>query len=139
MRNRKLRVLNVGQCGFDHGNISRMLAEHFGAEVQAVATSDQAVGAVREGRFDLVLVNRVFDANGDSGLGLIKKLQSDEETRATPVMLVSNLLDAQDSAVALGARPGFGKNALTQPETRDVLASVLAGGNEPQMNTEKHR
>lgn len=124
----KPTVLCVGNCGFDNGNIGRMLAEHFGANVQTAATSEQALGAVRDGRFDLVLVNRVFDANGDSGLELIKKLQEHEETRATPVMLVSNYADAQDAAVALGARPGFGKNALTQPETRAALAGVLSVG-----------
>ena len=124
----KPQVLSVGQCGFDHGNIGRVLAEHFGAEVQAAATSELALRAVRDGQFDLVLVNRVFDANGDSGLELIKKWQSDEETRATPVMLVSNYSDAQDAAIALGARPGFGKNALTAPETHERLSSVLSIG-----------
>lgn len=126
VESKKPTVLSVGQCGFDNGNIGRVLAEFFGADVQTAATSEQALGAVRDGWFDLVLVNRVFDANGDSGLELIRKLQALEETRATPVMLVSNYADAQDAAVALGARPGFGKNALTQPETRAALAGVLS-------------
>jgi two-component system chemotaxis response regulator CheY len=121
----KPKVLSVGNCGFDNGNLGRVLAEYFGAEVQTAVTSEQAIHAVRDGQFDLVLVNRVFDANGDSGLELIKKLQSGEETRATPVMLVSNYADAQDAAIALGARPGFGKNALATPETRERLASSL--------------
>ena len=130
MENKKPKVLSVGNCGFDHGNIGLVLSEYFGAEVQAASTSEQAFCEVREGQFDLVLVNRVFDANGELGLDLIKKLQSDEGTRATPVMLVSNYPDAQDAAIALGARPGFGKNALTQPETREALASVFRKSSE---------
>lgn len=123
----KARVLNVGHCGFDHGNIGRVLEEEFGAEVDAVSTVDQAFHAVRDGQFDLVLVNRVFDGNGESGLELIKRLQGHEETRGTPVMLVSNFPEAQEAAVAIGARPGFGKSALNGVETRERLASVLSG------------
>ncbi len=119
-------VLSVGNCAFDHGNISRVLLEQFGADVQAAATSDEALRAVRDGRFDLVLINRVFDANGESGLELIKRLKAHEETKDTPVMLISNYPEAQEAAVALGARPGFGKNSLTRPETREALASVLS-------------
>ena len=126
MEAEKRRVLNVGHCGFDHGNIGRVLEEHFGAEVDAASTSDQAFRAVRDGQFDLVLVNRVFDANGESGLELISRLQGHEETRATPVMLVSNYPEAQEAAAAAGARPGFGKSALSTPQTRERLAGVLA-------------
>jgi CheY-like chemotaxis protein len=124
----KPKVLNVGHCGFDHGNIGRVLEEEFGVEVDGASTADAALRAVRDGEFDLVLVNRVFDANGESGLDLIKRLQAHEETRATPVMLVSNYPEAQEAAVAAGARPGFGKSALSAPETRERLAAVLVGG-----------
>lgn len=103
-----------------------MLVEQFGADVKGAATSDEAFGAVREGDFDLVLINRVFDANNESGFDLIKRLKSNEETKDIPVMLMSNYSEAQEAAVALGARPGFGKNALMQPRTREVLASVLS-------------
>ena len=121
------RVLNVGQCGFDHRNISHMLADHFGAEVTPAATADEAVSAVRRGEYDLVLINRVFDVDGTSGLDLIQRLQEDEQTRATPAMLVSNFAAAQEAAVALGARHGFGKDALTTPNTRERLTAVLRG------------
>ncbi len=121
----KPRVLDVGQCDFDHDNISRMLSEEFGAAVKQAATGDEAFRAVRAGHYDLVLVNRVLDADGASGLDLMQRLLSNEDTRATPTMLVSNYADAQDAAVALGATRGFGKNALTSPETRDQLASLL--------------
>ncbi len=125
MNDNKPRVLDVGQCGFDHENIGRMLSEEFSADVEQAATSEEACQTVRAGQYDLVLVNRIFDADGTSGLNLIQRLQSDEETRNTPVVLVSNYTEAQDAAVALGAKRGFGKDTLTSTETRDVLASLL--------------
>ena len=119
------RVLDVGQCDFDHENISRMLSEEFGAGAKRAATYEEAFRAVQAGHFDLVLVNRILDADGASGLDLIQRLLSNEDTRATPTMLVSNYADAQDAAVASGATRGFGKDTLTSPETRDHLASLL--------------
>ncbi len=121
----KPTVLDVGQCDFDHENISRMLSESFSADVEQATTSEEALRAVLAGHYDLVLVNRILDADGASGLDLIERLQSHEETRATPVTLVSNYADAQDAAVALGAKRGFGKDTLASPETRDLLASLL--------------
>ncbi len=120
-------VLIVGQCDFDHGNISRMLQEVFRATTSRAATAKETFKAVRADRFDLVLVNRILDADGTEGLDLIAKLKSDAETRSTPVALVSNYADAQDAAVAIGAERGFGKDALTSPATRDRLAALLGG------------
>ena len=125
MNDNKPTVLNVGQCDFDHENISGMLSEGFSADVEQAATGDEAFRAVLAGHYDLVLVNRILDADGASGLDLIQRLQSHEETCATPVALVSNYAEAQDAAVALGAKRGFGKDTLTSTETRDVLASLL--------------
>jgi len=118
-------VLDVGQCGFDHGNISRLLTKDFGADVVQASTSEEAVQAVRGGCFNLVLINRILDADGASGLDLIQQLKSHEETRSTPVALISNYPEAQEAAVALGARRGFGKDALTHPESHNLLASIL--------------
>ncbi|MHC4696067.1 MAG: response regulator [Planctomycetota bacterium] len=121
----KPKVLDVGECGFDHGNISRMLSEEFSADVERVDTSEGAFRAIRAGQYDLVLVNRVLDSDGTSGLDLIQRLQSHEETRSTPVMLVSNYAKAQDVAVALGAERGFGKAALASSDTRGLLVRLL--------------
>lgn len=103
------RVLSVGQCGLDHGSISRMLRQSAGAEVEAADTFPEAVGALRGGSFDLVLVNRISDYDGSSGLDLIRMITADPALAAVPVMLVSNYPDAQAQAEALGALPGFGK------------------------------
>ena len=115
------RILSVGQCGFDHGGISRTFRQAFGAEVAAAATQAQALDWLRKEPFALVLVNRVFDADGDSGVDFIRKLKADAALAATPVMLVSNYADAQKEAVAAGAEPGFGKSSLGRQE---MLAGV---------------
>ena len=115
------RVLSVGQCGADHGGLSWALRRAFGAEVTPAATRDEALERLRQEPFALVLVNRVFDADGDSGVELIRALKADEALRATPVMLVSNYADAQEQAVEAGAEPGFGKASLGRP---DMLARV---------------
>jgi CheY-like chemotaxis protein len=119
------RVLSVGQCLADHGSISWMLRNTFGSEVVAASTGEQALQRLSRESFDLVLVNRVFDADGDSGIDWIRRVKSDEKFAAMPILLVSNYSDAQTQAVAAGARPGFGKAALNRPETAQLLRAYL--------------
>jgi CheY-like chemotaxis protein len=119
------RILNVGQCGFDHRTIATYLGRHFGAEVERADTLDEARRALGRDRFDLVLVNRVLDLDDSSGLDLIRTLKGDGELGDVPVMLVSNHPDAQQAALELGASPGFGKSDLESPRTRDRLKALL--------------
>ncbi|RUL85641.1 response regulator transcription factor [Tautonia sociabilis] len=120
-------VLSVGQCGFDHSSISRFLRQAIGARVEPVPSSEEALSALRAdpSRYDLVLVNRVFDSGG-SGIDLIRSIRQDAALAGVPVMLVSDHQDAQRQAVALGALPGFGKSQLGDPTTADRLKDALA-------------
>jgi CheY-like chemotaxis protein len=119
------RVLSVGQCMADNGSLTRLLRGTFAADVVPLDTSREALERLKGGRFDLVLVNRVFDANGEAGLDLIRAVKADEALRDVPVMLVSNYPEAQAEAVAAGALPGFGKAALHRPDTADLLRPFL--------------
>src|SRR5690348_7105513 len=101
------RILSVGQCGYDHGNISRTLGRKVGADIAAAGTYDDAIEALRGGGYSLVLVNRILSGDGASGLDLIRALKADAALATVPVMLVSNYPQAQNDAVALGALPGF--------------------------------
>jgi CheY-like chemotaxis protein len=107
----------------DHGRLSATLAKLYDADVIAV---DSALGAVerlvRE-QFDLVLVNRVFDADGSPGLDFIRALKKSEPE--VPVMLVSNYADSQREAAAAGALPGFGKAELGEAKMHACLREVL--------------
>ncbi len=119
------RVLSVGQCMADSSSLTRTFGRSFSAEVVSVDDAAEAVALLRHGGFELVLVNRLFDADGDSGLDLIRLLHGDEALRAVPVMLVSNYPEAQAQAVAAGALPGFGKAALGQTQMLERVAAVL--------------
>lgn len=109
------RVLSVGQCLADHMSITSTLRSHFRVEVQGADTPAEALEQLRGGSFDLVLVNRIGDADGSSGVAFIRQLKADEALRSVPVLLVSNYADAQREAEQAGAVPGFGKAALGQP------------------------
>ena len=102
-----------------------MLSERFGASVDRAGSIAEAISDVREKGYDLVLVNRILDANAEEGLELIRQLREDEQTRDVEVMLVSNYEDAQEAAVAMGARPGFGKAKLDVASTVEALAHWL--------------
>ncbi len=116
------RVLDVGQCPPDHSAI-RGLLTGLGAVVEPVALIDQALERLRAEPFDLVLVNRKIDADYSDGLALIERMRA--ARIEVPVMLISNFPEAQDEAVALGARRGFGKNELGRPDTKSRLLEAL--------------
>jgi CheY-like chemotaxis protein len=124
---RSPRVLDVGQCGFDHRTIATYLVDRFGARVERAESLDDVYQALRRGSFDLVLVNRVLDLDGSSGLELIQTLKEDpqESLKAVPVMLVSDYPEAQRMAVELGAEPGFGKSEMQSHATFDRLRALL--------------
>lgn len=116
------RVLSVGQCDFDHGAISARLRALCGATVVPVDTAAEALHKLSSEQFDLVLVNRIFDVDGGSGLELIQGMKA---PGSPPCMLVSNFPEAQAQAQAFGALPGFGKAALADPALADRFAMIL--------------
>jgi two-component system chemotaxis response regulator CheY len=124
------KVLSLGQCMADHTGIGWLLRSHFGADVTPAATFEDALAKLRQDDFALVLVNRVLDYDGRSGLDFISQLKGDEHLRELPVMLVSNYDDAQQEAVARGALLGFGKAQLRDPKTVSRLGTVLGRGDE---------
>ena len=121
-----LRVLNVGQCEVDGPRMTKLLQSHLSADVDRAATADEAKRQLAASQYDVVLVNRELAADGSDGVSLIADLVGHGNT--TPVMLVSDLSDAQEAAVAAGAVHGFGKSALDQPATFDLIRSAAGGG-----------
>ena len=119
------RVLDVGNCSVDHGAISSALRRDFGAEIVQAHGPDDALLELRTGSFDLVLVNRKLDQDYSDGLDIIKAIKADAELQATPVMLITNYAEHQETAVAIGAELGFGKKELSLPATREKLAKFL--------------
>jgi two-component system, chemotaxis family, chemotaxis protein CheY len=119
------RVLSIGQCFADHSSIARTLQRHFGAEVVGVDDASEALDRLRRETFGLVLINRRLDADGSSGVEIVKQIKADEQLQPLPVMLVSNYDYAQNEAIEAGALPGFGKAALGQPHMLARLRPLL--------------
>ncbi|MBS0203900.1 MAG: hypothetical protein JSS49_13425 [Planctomycetes bacterium] len=119
-------VLSIGQCSMDHRSLGRFLQGNFDVEIVPAATAKDATTKLREGSFDLVLVNRQFDADGHEGLDFIQGLKQDSELATVPVMLVTNFREYADQAVSMGALPGFGKAELGSPDLVTRLSGLLA-------------
>ena len=118
-------VLSVGNCSFDNGNLGRLISDNFDAELTTASLSDKALEMLRDGRYDLVLVNRKLEADSSEGLELLRQIKSDPQLADTPVMLISNFPEAQEAAVEAGAESGFGKGQLDAAETPKKLARFL--------------
>jgi CheY-like chemotaxis protein len=119
------RVIDVGNCGYDHGSLSGLVRQQFQMNCDSVANGDELLRELKHGDVALIIVNRVFDSDGGDGVALIGQLKANPDTAAIPVMLLSNYPDAQAKAIANGALPGFGKSSLKSETTRELLAGVL--------------
>ncbi len=117
-------VLDVGNCDPDHASMRRLLS-HFGVEPDRVMSVDEAMTALSDKSYDLVLVNRLIFADGSDALPLIERMQADDRLKDTPVMMISNYADAQERAMAAGAKCGFGKGDLNDPATLEKLRPYL--------------
>ena len=89
-----IKILDVGQCGFDGPRMSRLLREKLDATVDCAATEQDATRHLAAGRYNLVLVNRILAADGVSGVELIHTL------------IWSWLHDAADARERSHRRPG---------------------------------
>ena len=123
-------LISVGQCGYDNSRI-RSLIRLIDATVEIRETDShqetlELLASLGERSAALVLVNRVFDMDGASGMELISQLKSSDSGYSDiPVMLVSNYEKSQAEAIANGAIAGFGKSELQSAETRRKIESVL--------------
>jgi hypothetical protein len=116
-------VLHAGNCGPDTWALEGLLKDLGVNEISAAETAAEVEQLLKQRTFTLVLLNRVFDSTGELALDVLRQLPA--EKRAC-CMLISNYPDAHQSAVALGARAGFGKQQLHDPKTRALLQEALA-------------
>lgn len=117
-------VLSVGQCSADTAALSRLL-DSCGAVLVRVDLHSEVASAAARQPPALILVNRVNDSDGSSGIDCIREIKKDSLLTNVPVMLVSNYADAQSQAVSAGALPGFGKSALSDPQTKHKIQQAL--------------
>lgn len=119
------RVLDVGQCDYDHAKIRAFLEANFAVAIDRAEVPEEALAALRKRQYDLVLVNRKLDSDYSDGVEIIRQMKADAALAAVPVMLVTNYKDHQAAAVALGAFEGFGKLEYAKPETKEKLVPFL--------------
>jgi len=119
----KSHVLSIGQCTPDDAGLARVLATEADAHLDRARSGEDARALLAEKKYELVLVNRILDADGSSGVELIAALA--REAHMPPLMLVSDYAEAQAQAVANGARMGFGKSTLHTPEVGQLLRQAL--------------
>ena len=120
------KILAVGNCGFDHGNLQEFASRHFNAEVTPAHDANEAKRLLGQDAYDLVLVNRKFDRDGGDGIELIRQLTSDPAYSGISVMLLSNYPEYQQQAVAAGATQGFGKADLGSENAISAIQAALA-------------
>ena len=125
---KRLIVLDVGQCDMDHSAIRRVV-ESLGATVRRAHSRKEALKCIEAESFALILVNRIFDMTGEEGLDLIEEMCRGGRVDC-PVMIVSNYPDAQAEAIKRGAVQGFGKTALRDSRTLDLIRVHLVGSTE---------
>lgn len=117
------RILDVGQCGFDGPRIGAFLMREFNCAVDRAHSKDQALELAAAQAYDLVLVNRILAADRSQGLEVIAALRTAHpELR---LMLISDIAEAQDQAVDIGALRGFGKSELASTSTEQLLRTIL--------------
>lgn len=116
------RILDVGQCHIDGPRIGRFLRE-LNCTVDRAHTREQALAQAAANHYDLVLVNRLLDRDGSSGLDVIAELHAAQP--GLRLMLVSDYPEVQDEAVQAGALRGFGKAALETPETEALIRAAF--------------
>lgn len=119
------RVLDVGNCGPDHHTLSQYLTSHFDVEIVQADGPRDALEHLKQGEFDLVLVNRKLDQDYSDGIEVIRLIKGDPALATIPAMLLTNYPEHQDAAVEIGAVRGFGKLEYHLPETKAKLAAVL--------------
>ena len=119
------RVLDVGNCSFDHSSIRRMIESSFDAVVLRARDEEDALATLFSDQIDLVLVNRRLDADRSDGIEILKRIKENAELAAIPAMVVTNYPEHQQRAVEAGAEWGFGKEELDAPETIEKLKRIL--------------
>ncbi|MEO1618068.1 MAG: response regulator [Planctomycetota bacterium] len=118
-------VVDCGNCGPDFHSIRQFMTSHFDAVVIQTHGADDTLEVLRKRDVDLVTVNRKLDRDYSDGLEVVKMIKDDEQLGEIPVMLVTNYEEHQQSAMGAGCVRGFGKLALRDSETAELLHPYL--------------
>ena len=100
----------------------------FEAEVVQAHSTPRRSAQLRDGTFDLVLVNRKLDADGSDGLEIIERSRPTRKLAGVPVMLVTQLSRASGAGRRRRRRAGFRQGrARTRPRRASGWRRFLGG------------
>lgn len=118
-------VVDCGNCGPDFNSIRNLIQRNFDAIVEQTHAAPDTLARLKKGGVSLVCVNRKLDCDYSDGMEVIRQIKSDDALKDIPVMLISNYEEHQTAAVSAGAVEGFGKLAISNPGTVDLLKPFL--------------
>ena len=118
-------VLDVGNCPPDFAAVRALVERHFDAKVMQAHSAVDSISTLESQTIDLVLVNRKLDQDYSDGIEVIRRIKSSPSLKSVPVMLVTNYEDHQQLAIDAGAERGFGKLAMCDATTVELLAQFL--------------
>lgn len=119
------RVVDLGNCSYDHGQIRSLIGRICDAEVVQTHNLAETVAELEKHPAHLVLINRQLDADHSDGIEVLKTLKADARFASIPIMIITNYPEFQAQAESAGAEPGFGKRQLQAPETAEKLSRYL--------------
>ncbi|QDT02317.1 Response regulator receiver domain protein [Rubripirellula lacrimiformis] len=118
-------LLDCGNCGPDFNSIRQMVNSNFNASVVQSHGTEDTLEMLRTKKIDLVTVNRKLDRDYTDGMEVIRAIKADPEVGSVPVMLVTNYDEHQQAAIDAGCVRGFGKLAIGDPATQELLEPYL--------------
>lgn len=131
-------VIDCGNCGPDYNSIRKLVQSQFDAVVLQTHGLQDTLEVLAQRPVDLITVNRKLDRDYSDGLDVIRGIKADPRFALIPVMLITNYEEYQQEALAVGAVRGFGKLALNNPATAELLQPYLGSAEQASTSDSAH-
>ncbi|PAY18323.1 MULTISPECIES: response regulator transcription factor [Pirellulaceae] len=118
-------VVDCGNCGPDFHSIRQFVTSNFDAVVVQSHDAEETLKLLRQRDVALVTVNRKLDRDYSDGMEVVNAIKAEEDLADVPVMLVTNYEEHQQAAMEAGCVRGFGKLALRDSRTVELLQPYL--------------
>ena len=110
--------------------MSRMYEKIFkfeGYEVEMAADGEEGLGKIKTAKPTLVLLDIMMPKM--NGLQVLEKVKADPETKAVPVVMLTNLAGQQDAekALSMGAVKYIIKSEYEPKQVANMVKEILAG------------
>jgi len=106
--------------------LAQFVEQELGAEVTLAGTCEAALRFVGENTYDVILLDLMMPGIG--GVELLRRVRAVSANKATPVVIVSVLVDAPVEGMSLGSAKALGANAVVSKpvDRRTLVAAVKA-------------